>query len=300
MASPTATMRFNSEQTSDRWHLVRKTALLLLLTLALALGLVILLRYRNDFPLVLFNLLADLSLGLIAGLGTRIVLSRRHGLIRLIAATALCVIGLFVLGSLTLGQSGIGPLQLGFPRGNWLTQYHVPSQLSLGFKNDQALWLDLAHLLIASMTAWIAMRAWKRPATRRIEPSSFSGQVRTSGQARAASAVARPLISIPKIHLPGRASFSTPQIKRKKPGSLISKPVFPSAMPYAGSRRWQPRRHKPDIQLAIHEEHRCPYCLEEVRQGDPRGMVECEVCHTQHHKDCWDITGACQVPHLNT
>jgi hypothetical protein len=37
-----------------------------------------------------------------------------------------------------------------------------------------------------------------------------------------------------------------------------------------------------------------------VKRNDPRGVVECEVCHTLHHKDCWDITGACQVPHLNT
>jgi hypothetical protein len=29
-------------------------------------------------------------------------------------------------------------------------------------------------------------------------------------------------------------------------------------------------------------------------------VVECEVCHTLHHKDCWDVTGICQVPHLNT
>jgi len=27
--------------------------------------------------------------------------------------------------------------------------------------------------------------------------------------------------------------------------------------------------------------------------------VECPICHTMHHKDCWDITGTCQVPHLN-
>jgi hypothetical protein len=25
--------------------------------------------------------------------------------------------------------------------------------------------------------------------------------------------------------------------------------------------------------------------------------VECQICHTLHHADCWAITGTCQVPH---
>ncbi len=59
------------------------------------------------------------------------------------------------------------------------------------------------------------------------------------------------------------------------------------------------RSKKARVQLALVEEHRCPYCLENVTRTDPRGVVECTVCHTLHHKDCWDITGTCQVPHLN-
>jgi hypothetical protein len=293
-------MRFNSEQTSERWHLVRKTVLLVLLTLAFALGLVILLRYRYDFPLVLFNLLADISLGLIAGLGARIVLRRRHWFIRGIAAAALCVIGLIVIGSLTQGLSGIGPLQLGLVRGNLLSAFGIPYQLSVRLGGGQTGWLVPAHLVIAIMTAWIALRAWMRPAISYVEQSSFSGRAESYGQSRAAPAIALPHVSMPRIHLPGRASSTGPRIKRKKPGSLISKPAFPSVLGTPRSKGWHRLHHKPEIQLAVHEEHRCPYCLEEVRRGDPRGMVECPVCHSQHHKDCWDITGACQVPHLNT
>jgi len=59
-------------------------------------------------------------------------------------------------------------------------------------------------------------------------------------------------------------------------------------------------RRKPKIQFALLEEHRCPYCLDAVTRNDPRGVKECEVCHTLHHADCWAITGVCQVPHLNT
>ncbi len=44
-------------------------------------------------------------------------------------------------------------------------------------------------------------------------------------------------------------------------------------------------------------EHRCPYCLEEVLINDPRGVRICPVCATRHHRDCWNVTGTCQVPH---
>jgi ribosomal protein L37AE/L43A len=81
---------------------------------------------------------------------------------------------------------------------------------------------------------------------------------------------------------------------------LVSMSVASGSAQVARPKHWNPLHHKPQIQLAVYEEHRCPYCLEEVKRDDPRGVVECEVCHTLHHKDCWDITGACQVPHLNT
>jgi len=51
------------------------------------------------------------------------------------------------------------------------------------------------------------------------------------------------------------------------------------------------------IRLVGETEHRCPYCLELVQKKDPRGIVECSICHTLHHADCWAVTGMCQVPH---
>jgi hypothetical protein len=29
-------------------------------------------------------------------------------------------------------------------------------------------------------------------------------------------------------------------------------------------------------------------------------VVTCPICKTRHHKDCWDITGMCQVPHYHS
>lgn len=55
------------------------------------------------------------------------------------------------------------------------------------------------------------------------------------------------------------------------------------------------RREK--VMLKGETEHRCPYCMEIVKKNDLRGVVICPECKTWHHKDCWDITGTCQVAH---
>lgn len=74
----------------------------------------------------------------------------------------------------------------------------------------------------------------------------------------------------------------------------------------APSRMIRPRklpRGKPmqietnNVHLLGEVEHRCPYCLEVVEKNDPRGVKICPICQTQHHLDCWNITGVCQVPH---
>ena len=60
----------------------------------------------------------------------------------------------------------------------------------------------------------------------------------------------------------------------------------------------KPRRiRRKDVKLLGETEHRCPYCLELVKKNDSRGVVICPECKTWHHKDCWDITGSCQVAH---
>lgn len=61
------------------------------------------------------------------------------------------------------------------------------------------------------------------------------------------------------------------------------------------------RKRNPDaeIRLVGSEEHKCPYCLQPVAARDARGVVICPICKTRHHKECWDITGMCQVPHYH-
>ena len=83
------------------------------------------------------------------------------------------------------------------------------------------------------------------------------------------------------------ASPSTVKVKSgKEPISIKKKPPVRKV-------------HKKDenVKLVGTEDHRCPYCLEEVYQNDPRGIVICPDCGTWHHRDCWEITGSCQIAH---
>jgi ribosomal protein L37AE/L43A len=67
-----------------------------------------------------------------------------------------------------------------------------------------------------------------------------------------------------------------------------------------GIRGWKRRARKDEVRFVGAEEHRCPYCLQPIVNRDPRGVVTCPECHTRHHKDCWDITGMCQIPHYHS
>ena len=291
-------MSFDSDSTPERWHLGRKLTLLFLLVVAAALGLVILFRQRTTLPLLIFSLFVDISIGVVVGLATRFVLRRRNWFIRSIASAALAVIGLLVSGYFTDGKIGMVLPPVGLVRVDWLSQWHVSLELPLQIMQSQMNWAALVYMVIAIDTSWIALRAWKRSTPRTTESSSLPAR-RARRSARPSSTHALPQLSFPKIRF--RNSSAKPKVRRKRTARpLVSTSVASGSVKATRSKQWNPLHRKPQIQLAVYEEHRCPYCLEEVKRDDPRGVVECEVCHTLHHKDCWDITGACQVPHLNT
>jgi len=137
-------------------------------------------------------------------------------------------------------------------------------------------WSGLGQLLLGSGVTLLALQAWHREA-------------------------AQPLPA-PKPKRTKSLSERRPRAPRQVPESAAqADPSFPSASVPEAARSKQKRssRRKALVQLSSEVEHRCPYCLELVEPDDPRGMVECKVCHTLHHADCWAITGACQVPHYN-
>ena len=292
---------YDSDQAPERWHLVRKVVLLLLLVVALSLGLVIVFRQKTTFPPILFDVFADATLGLIAGLGTRLFLRRPPWFVQAIVSAAVSIVGLTLLGFLTNWKSGIGPMQSTVVNKAWLDWARVALKLPLPtFKSGMDL-LDLAHIAIAVDTSWIALRAWSRG--QRVVPQARPATSRAAVASRPAPVVRQPAVASvnrgARVRVPSRGN-GRPLVKRRSIGQVLGVRRSGAVRPArAGSRRWSPLRRKPAVQLAVYEEHRCPYCLQDVSRNDPRGTVECPICHTLHHKDCWDITGTCQVPHLN-
>ncbi len=139
-------------------------------------------------------------------------------------------------------------------------------------------WAALGQLLIGIGTIALTLEAWQRPVEVVVSPPQ-----------RIVTAIPRAARQ-PSARRSRRSRAATPKVKAA-PAIAVAVPVK--------SRRKRVYHRKPQLQLSVEVDHRCPYCLEEVKPNDPRGTVECKVCHTLHHADCWAITGTCQVPHLN-
>jgi hypothetical protein len=94
--------------------------------------------------------------------------------------------------------------------------------------------------------------------------------------------------------VPRRTRRPTRQARERR---AISLPKF--KLPSLRFRRLKPVNSS-QVKVVGRAEDRCPYCLDEVRAKDPRGVVVCEICDTPHHADCWEAGGKCQIPHLTT
>jgi hypothetical protein len=254
----------------------RKVILLFLLIIDTAIGIFFLFRLKpQPYPLVR-TVFADLVIGLVAGFGARILFQRRGWFIRFITAASSLIIGLLVLGVLTKFRTGFGPLY---------------------FWRNTIDWNGLAQITLGMFSMSLAMRAWSKPAQTRtaimpavqITPEPIQATVYPAVQSspRPKRRRTKPTISSGSTsrNEPARIGFPTkPLIKRKRSSKTESRPAGLSL-------------RKPQVRLSKTEKHLCPYCLEPVVRKDPRGIVECEICHTLHHGDCWAIAGSCQVPH---
>ena len=282
MAMRVATMSpaENSPLVRKPGHLSRKLTLLLLLISAYALVLVLLFHEISGFPLILFDIFANCTIAIIAGFGARLVLSKRNWFIRSLAAMVTVVAGLAILGYFSQWKIGLDLIEI-----------------SRGYLG----WTDISHLTLGIMAALSALWAWRR----RPRPSSIEIPAPVP-------VVPAPLNSTrsirPRIRLPQNWSLNLGAMARPMVGTRSGNGSSPSvrARPkLVTGQALKPKlrrssRPRPHVQLALVEEHRCPYCLELVLRTDPGGVKECKVCHSLHHADCWAITGTCQVPHLNS
>jgi hypothetical protein len=140
-----------------------------------------------------------------------------------------------------------------------------------GTMHYRADWSALLQLLIGGICATLAF---------------IAGRIRYPERAAESAAEESSIDSAP-----------APAAGKIKTGMKTNRPVRERIR--GALRFFHKNNHDAEIRLVGSEEHRCPYCLQPIAPRDPRGVVTCPICHTRHHKDCWDITGMCQVPHFH-
>lgn len=153
----------------------------------------------------------------------------------------------------------------------WFTGWQVGlGQLRLDHTGVD--WYSLGQLFLGAGIALLTMVAWTQPSPSAVMPTPGTESIKRSPRTRQ-------------------------QLKKRSRRSARSAAPAPEAEQSVEPKRKRLAHRKLQLQLSNEEEHRCPYCLELIDPHDPRGKVECKICHTLHHADCWAITGACQVPH---
>jgi hypothetical protein len=276
--------------------------LLLVLYTTLVGGILVLIFVVNQVwapQLVKYGVLA--ATGVAAGFGARRLLVGRTIYVKIGAAVFALAIALSVLNVLSLGYVGL----------NLLRAY--PS-------NPE--WDGMLQLAFCSFLAWVTLRAWAatsrevlvepRYSPAPVVPAQSLRSTRSSRPNRTrratASSIRRSRRTIERSSnnsLGAAFSAWTSQLATQFSG-LLSSPSGSTATRRRKTAKKSTKsktarqrfiRRAPAVYLSSEVEHRCPYCLEEVRRNDSRGVKICKVCKTWHHADCWAITGVCQVPH---
>jgi hypothetical protein len=275
-------------------------------------------------------------LGVLAGFSSRFILIRNTRMLRFLTAIVALFIGSIFLSYGSTGLVGFSISRSAIPAVNWsgIWQLTLGGLMAAG---ALAAWrkTDLAETVPAQPAAIAPVPMAEQPLipevtipeqlpepktvkTRKKTPSTRAGAAKkkparqsksagsTEGKPKSASkdtrSIAEKTASIKNKLVEAARSLNRADV------SSATDPVMKVRVPDRSrvkQQRFDPtstntrphRARRPKISLVGAEEHRCPYCLEEVDPNDPAGVVVCQVCHSYHHKSCWDITGTCQVPH---
>jgi len=253
-----------------------------------------------------------MMIALIAGISSRLLFKGMNGVLVLMIAMIAWFVSLLMLNQITNGYMGIN------------YKYGL-------FDYD---WLALSQLLSAGLVLVFTLKAWKitvhprrsshKPIKRNLYPgkpkkpkvntsskktrnslrpsSRRPYQTRQHAQSTQRNGFKFLTMTIEQLKGKTRTLISSSRATWQQIESKFSSPSLEKTFqiyrkPLKIPSKTKVKRSKKDIQLSGQVEHRCPYCLEIVDPDDPRGVVECPICHTLHHADCWAITGTCQVPH---
>lgn len=161
---------------------------------------------------------------------------------------------------------------------------------------SQPVWMDLVQMSFGYLMSLLALFIGRRRKTSRPEILQPLQTVKT--RVRQKTSKAKKLLVVKS-----KKSQSRKKTIRKNTKTVVNKSTLQAVPSLRGPRlstliAIKPRRtRRKDVKLLGETENRCPYCLELVKKNDARGVVICPECKTWHHKDCWDITGSCQVAH---
>jgi len=238
------------------------------LTFGVGLGLTLYFKQNPIFIALVQRLVILVSMGVISGFACRLILWRRHNFWRILLVIVTIPLTLYVLDKMEAN-----PYPVIFFRENW----------------NNPIWGDFLQVSIGWITSIFflvigAKHKFKENITT-LRPQTSGGvkKIITTKRSKSKSLVIRKVVSKTKSK-PAIIRRSAKVRSRKNPLSI----GYPSKTKRTG--------HK-DVKLMGETEHRCTYCLELVKKNDPRGVVICTECKTWHHKDCWEITGTCQVAH---
>ena len=250
-------------------------------------------RYQENLSRDQMTILTILAVGMATGAAIRSSFYKWSGWVLFFVALMLLPVGMLALGFFTNWQIGLGPIE------PWL--------------NGDVDVEQLLHLGGGMIVSAITLAAWRKPKPKvqqeapvshhdvdRRESERTPSSVQPvkhvrflRGNPSKPAKIAQGLSWLPKIK--GFPKFHWGKKKAVNDKLVVSVDRKRTRL---GFQRMFKR--KPNVNLALVENHRCPYCLEDVKLSDPRGIKKCEVCGAVHHADCWDVTGECQVPHLNT
>lgn len=290
-----------------------KIFLVLLLVVLSGEGMLFILAGVAEPSKLLFSFGSLALLGLLAGFLSRFILRGHTSLLRLLVALLAVMLMLQWVNWRTSGSIGLDVLSA-HPRPDW------DSLIQLG---------------VASLAAWLMTAAWSAKKTRpepvdyqppaRVAPVSLpekphstrklklpwfkkanpaaSGRAKLNPVSNNGSSAPRtktrreagPAIKVPKPrNVPAMPRLPKLQVKTKSKAGGAAAAVY--RLKKTAARTWR-RRKVEQVKLVGKEQHRCPYCLEEILPNDKRGVKICPICRTHHHADCWELTGVCQVPH---
>lgn len=278
MAANTSEMRMNQSESSTLGGLLERIALVVLITAVGGLLFLLLFTLDLQVPREWLKYVLIAALGLAAGFSARLLLAGHNFYLKLLSGLVALLIALAMLNVASRGFVGLDLLRLYPATGAW----------------DGGL-----AFAISAVVAWLVLQAWTRPRRVLVEPRAAPQSISLPAPAP------RPASRLTSTARRGGPSLiNSFNAWRVRTGVQLAR-LVPAPGRGATTRR-RTARPKPGARLlrrsrAVHlsgaMEHVCPYCLEDVRKNDSRGVKICKVCGTWHHADCWAITGVCQVPH---